>query len=153
MKSTTKNATKSVRDIHYYRQRFKNRVHSKLVSWVSDEASRLKLTKKDIAERLGKDPGQISRLLNQPSNLTLDTISDMLLAFDSEAEPFEITLFQDKAVPNYMHPLIAKVLKVSPKADPTTSSARSNSNSFELPVIGSGILPVSVSVKVAANAS
>jgi transcriptional regulator with XRE-family HTH domain len=122
MKSSTKTAAKSARDISYYRQRYKNRVYAKLVSWISDEAKRQQLTKKDIAERLNKDPGQISRLLKQSSNLTLDTISDLLLAFDAEAEPPEIT----KPAPNYIHPLMARVLNVDVKpgilkVDSTTS--------------------------------
>src|SRR5260370_379049 len=113
MKSSTKNAARSVRDISYYRQRYRNRVFSKLVSFITEQAQRGHVSKKDIAERLDKDPGLISRVLSQPSNLTLDTISDLLLAFDAEAEPPEIILFKDRRPSNYIHPLIARVLNVS----------------------------------------
>jgi len=89
-------------------------VFSKLVAFITEQAQREHATKKDIAERLDKDPGLISRLLNQPSNLTLDTISDLLLAFDAEAEPPEIIFFKDQRPPNYIHPLIARVMKVAP---------------------------------------
>jgi transcriptional regulator with XRE-family HTH domain len=116
MKSSIRNEPKSVRDIAYYRQRYRNRVFSKLVTFISEQAQRERLTKKDIAERLNKDPGQISRLLNQPGNLTLDTISDLLLAFDAEADPPEIFLFNDRRAANYMHPLIARALKLQAQA-------------------------------------
>ena len=64
-----------------------------------------------MAERMGKDPAVLTRLLSHPSNMTLDTISDILLALDAEAEPPVITKFKDKAAPNYIHPLVAKALK------------------------------------------
>jgi hypothetical protein len=112
MKSSTKNVAKSVRDISYYRQRYRNRVFSKLVEFISEEAQRNQVTQKDMAERLDKDPAVICRLLSQPSNLTLDSLSDILLAVDAEAEPPEIVRFQDRRPSNYMHPLIAKALNV-----------------------------------------
>jgi len=123
MKSSTRNEPKTTRDLAYYRQRYRNRVFSKLVSFIAEQSERKKLTKKDIAERLNKDPGQISRLLNQPGNLTLDTISDLLLAFDAEAEPPEIILFEDRRPPNYMHPLIARALNVEIEDQLTTESS------------------------------
>jgi transcriptional regulator with XRE-family HTH domain len=117
MKSSTKNVAKSVRDVSYYRQRYRNRVFAKLVSFITEQAQRDRVTKKDIAERLNKDRGLISRLLSQPSNLTLDTISDLLLAFDAEAEPPEIVLFADRRPPNYVHPLIRRVLNITPRRE------------------------------------
>ena len=113
MKSSTKNGAKSVRDIEYYRTRFQNRVFAKLVDFITTEAQRDHITKKEMAERLGKDPGQLSRLLSQPSNLTLDTISDLLLALNAEAEPPEIARFADKRAPNFVHPLISRITGAS----------------------------------------
>jgi hypothetical protein len=115
MKSSTKNEPKSPRDVAYYRERYRNRVFSKIVSFVNEVAQKEQITQKDMAERMGKDPAQLSRLFSHPSNLTLDTISDILLAVDAEAEPPVITQFKDKAEPNYIHPLIARVLKVAEK--------------------------------------
>jgi transcriptional regulator with XRE-family HTH domain len=110
MKSSIRNdGAKTVRDISYYRQRYKNRFHAKLVSWINETAQRDHVTQKDIAERLNKDPAAISRLLSEPSNLTLETVSDILLAFDAEAEPPEIIEFRDRRPANYVHPLIARV--------------------------------------------
>ncbi|MGH6872490.1 MAG: helix-turn-helix domain-containing protein [Rhizomicrobium sp.] len=133
MKSSTKNAPKSVRDVAYYRQRHQNRVFTKLVAFINEEAQRDKITKKDMAERLGKDPGQLSRLLSHPSNLTLDTISDLLLALDAESEPPEIVRFRDRRASNYVHPLIARVVKSVPT--PTPNKAASGSGTSNLRVI------------------
>lgn len=110
MKSSTKNEPKSLRDIAYYQQRYRNRVFLKLVSWISEQAQQRHLPQKDVADIIRKDPAVISRWLNNPSNLTLDTISDLLLAFDAEAEPPEIVLFKNRPPPNYMHPLMARAL-------------------------------------------
>lgn len=109
MESFTKNARKSARDIAYYRQRFKNRVHSKLVSFLTACAQEDKITQKDIADRLDKDPGLISRWLREPSNLTLDTISDLLLAVDADADPPEMIRFRNRPPANYTHPLIVRL--------------------------------------------
>ena len=128
MKSSTKNAAKSVREISYYRQRYRNRVFSKLVSFITEQAQRDHVSKKDIAERLDKDPGLISRILNQPSNLTLDTISDILLAFDAEAEPPEIVSFKDRRAPNFIHPLMARVLNLQSKHDTLRSNSTNATN-------------------------
>lgn len=114
MKSFTKNDPKSIRDIAYYQQRYRNRVFSKVVSFITQQAQKQRLTQKDIAEKIRKDPAQLSRLLSSPSNLTLDTISDLLLAFDAEAEPPTIVLFEDRPQANYMHPLIARALDIPP---------------------------------------
>lgn len=137
-----KNEPKRGRDIYYYRQRLKNRVFSKLLSFFVEEAKRTGVTKKDVAERLKRDPAQITRWLSNPSNLTLDTISDILLALDAEAEPPQIVRFADRAAPNYAHQLIARIeenrspggqvaggiLKIIPGPSPLTSSPMTSTN-------------------------
>ena len=110
METSIKTLPKSLRDIAYYRQRYRNRVFHKIVEFISEESERRRLTQKDIANILGKDPALISRLLKESSNLTLDTISDLLLAFDAEAEPPNIELFENRRPANFMHPLIARIL-------------------------------------------
>lgn len=107
------NEPKKTRDISYYRQRYKNRVFGALISFFASEAERVGLTKGDIATRLGKDPAQITRMLSNPSNMTLDSVSDLLLAMEAEAEPPAIVRFADRVEPNYAHPLVAKALGVN----------------------------------------
>ena len=109
MVNTTDNKAVSARDLYYYRRRFKNRTFARLASFFAQQAELTGITKKDIAERLNKDPAQITRWLAGPSNLTLDTLSDLLLAMEAEADPPPIVKFVDRAQPNYVHPLIASV--------------------------------------------
>lgn len=60
----------------YFRARLKQRMFDALLK----EYKRSGLTKAELAARLCKDPAQISRLLSGPGNVTLDTMSDILLA-------------------------------------------------------------------------
>jgi len=137
MKSSTKTDPKPIRDIAYYEQRFRNRVFAKLISFVTEEARKQGLTKKDIAQRIRKDPASVTRLLSNPSNLTLDTISDLLLAFDAEAEPPEIVLFKDRRPPNYVHPLIVKTLGIVASDSPNQATTRS-ANDAQKNIVMSG---------------
>lgn len=100
------------RDLQYYRQRLKNKVHSDIAGLFNDEAERRGLTKKDIAERLSKDPAQITRWLTIPTNLTLDTLSDLFLAMEADLETRAVP-FDHVAPSNVMHPLIAKITGAS----------------------------------------
>lgn len=110
MVDTTKVDIKRDRDVFYYRKRLKNRIFMRLALFFSEENERTGITKKDIARRLKKDPAQISRWLSGPSNLTLETLSDLLLALDAEADPPLIVRFRDRPKPNYAHPLIASIM-------------------------------------------
>jgi hypothetical protein len=100
---------KRERDVFYYRQRLKNRMFAKIVSFFAEEAEKTGITKKDIAAILNRDPAQITRWLSSPSNMTLDSISDLLLAMDAEIDPPPIVRFSERLKPNYAHPLIARV--------------------------------------------
>jgi hypothetical protein len=93
------------RDIAYYRQRQKNRVFSALVAFFAEEAERGRVTKKKLAELLGKDPAQITRWLSSPSNFELDTISDILLAMGAEMD-HQIVRFSERPKQNYAHALM-----------------------------------------------
>src|SRR5215469_16411302 len=109
MENTSKLPAVSPRDLYYYRQRSKNRLFEAITSFYAEEAERRGLTKKDIAESLGRDPAQITRWLTTPSNLTSDTISDLLLALGAEMD-YSIARFAERPRANYLHPLIAEVL-------------------------------------------
>jgi len=61
--------------------------------------------------------------------LTLDTISDLLLAFDAEAEPPSIEIFQNRRPSNYMHPLIARILHHNNEKNILSSDTTSKSYS------------------------
>ena len=60
----------------YFRARLKQRIYSLAIK----EFKKSGLSQADLARRLGKEPAQVSRLLSGPGNLTLETVSDLLLA-------------------------------------------------------------------------
>src|SRR5690349_24493980 len=111
MADTSKLTPVSDRDVFYYRQRSKNRLFEALTSFFAEEAERRGITKRDIAECLRRDPALITRWLTAPSNLTLDTISDLLLSLGAEMD-YVVAKFEDRPQPNEMHPLIARLRPV-----------------------------------------
>ncbi len=97
---TSNTWTKKPREMYYFRQRFKNRSFNRLAAFFAQEAEQRGITKRVIADRLGKDPAQITRwLTNGPGNLTMDTLSDLLFAMEAEAEPPVIIRLADRAKP------------------------------------------------------
>lgn len=109
MENISKLPAVSDRDVFYYRQRSKNRLFEALTSFFAEEAEHKGITKRDIAECLQRDPALITRWLTTPSNLTLDTISDLLLSLGAEMDYF-VSRFGDRPQPNEMHPLIARLI-------------------------------------------
>lgn len=103
-------APKKERDVFYFRKRLKNRFFGKIVSFFAEEAEQKGITKKDIAIALNRDPAQISRWLSSPTNMTLDSMSDLLLAMDAEIDGPSIVRFSDRAKRNYAHPLIRAIV-------------------------------------------
>lgn len=63
-------------DLATVRSRNRNKAHSLLL----EEFAKSELSKAELAAMLGKRPEQITRWLAGPSNLTLDTISDLVFA-------------------------------------------------------------------------
>lgn len=94
----------SLEDIYYYRQRHKNRVHSIVVQLFSKLVEKDGLTKAAIAYRLGKSPAQITRWFSGPSNWTLDTVSDLLLAMGAELDSAASSI-NEKPKHSVDHPL------------------------------------------------
>jgi transcriptional regulator with XRE-family HTH domain len=92
----------------------KNRVFEALVALYAEEAETQGLTRKEVAERLKRDPAVVSRWLRAPSNLTLDTISDLLLAVGAEMD-VRFVRFADRVNPNEMHDLVAEILSETEK--------------------------------------
>lgn len=87
------------REIFYFRQRQKNRVFQSVIAYFADQVKVRGLSKRDVATLLNRDPAQITRWLSGPSNWTLDTISDLLLAMNAELE-IKIIALDDDLVSN-----------------------------------------------------
>lgn len=112
MDGTSKDSPIPERELHYFRQRLKNHAFEEVVTFCAEQARRQGVTRKDIAARLRKDPAQITRWLNAPSNLTLETLSDLLRALNAELE-LRVVGFADKPKPNLIHPLMREALAIS----------------------------------------
>lgn len=109
MANTSKTSQLSKRDVFYYRQRNRNRIFSDICAFFAQEAAKnTDVTKRFIANKLGCDPALITRWLSAPSNLTVDTISDLLLALQAEMD-YRIVRFVDQSKPNFTHPFIAEL--------------------------------------------
>jgi hypothetical protein len=67
----------------YFGQRFRMRVHGLLLERFA-EAQKGGLTKAELARRIGRPPEMVHRWLAAPRNLTLDTMSELLLGICGE---------------------------------------------------------------------
>lgn len=63
----------------YFRARLQDRIYDLIVREFIRKEDAGEMTRSNLAQRIKKDPAQISRLLSNPGNWTLDTISDLLL--------------------------------------------------------------------------
>jgi hypothetical protein len=70
----------------YSRQRFRNEMHQAVLKTFIDLVDNHGFTQSRLAKKLGKKPSQVSRWLAAPGNWTIDSISDFLLAMNSEPE-------------------------------------------------------------------
>jgi DNA-binding XRE family transcriptional regulator len=63
------------------------------------------LTQSIAAERLGITRQRMSTILNNAGNWTMDTIGDLIFAFDLQIEEIKIVLDEDLKVSNYVSPM------------------------------------------------
>ena len=89
----------------YFQQRLKNRIHEELVDQFIEARDGRGLTKAELARKLGKKPEQITRWLSVPSNLRLETISDLLLAIGALEPVVECQSAISKPKSNSAHSL------------------------------------------------
>jgi len=68
----------------YFRERFKNKLHAVVLQQFIEQESARGMSKADIARKLGKDPAQVTRWLKTPGNITINSVSDLLLALGAE---------------------------------------------------------------------
>lgn len=83
-----------------------------IVAFFGREAAAGRITKSDLARRLDKDPGLISRGLSEPKNFEIDSISDLLLAMDADMDHTVVRFDEGD-----LHPLIKGLVQTLPKKE------------------------------------
>lgn len=110
----------------YYQQRFQQQVFARIAKAFAERAETLDIKKSTIAALLDKDPGQVNRLLSHPTNLTLDTLSDIALALNFEPN----VVLEDLEIDprhNYCHPSYEFTTKLVKSKVASPSSKATNS--------------------------
>jgi hypothetical protein len=63
----------------YFRARLQDRIYDLIVREFLRKEEAKEMTRSSLAQRIDKDPAQITRWLSNPGNWTLETISDFML--------------------------------------------------------------------------
>jgi len=106
----------------YFQERLRIRVFNFLLEkFIAAQAKGL--NKALLAKRIGKTPDVVNRWLGQPSNLTIDTISDLLLGIAAEELELESSSPLDKIADNYSRFDDLASASAPPKPDSVPASA------------------------------
>ena len=103
----------------YFQQRLRDRFFDFIVGCFLREQSN-GLTKAKLARRIGKTPDVVNRWLAAPSNLTLDSISDLLLGICAEELEMGGHSVLNRQPANYFH--LADQPKVKTKTKTNSGS-------------------------------
>lgn len=81
----------SSRTRNYYRRRLQNKFHRLILQAFREQEKKVRLTQKQLADRIKSRPEQVNRWLGIASNLTLSTLSDLLLGIAVDLDDLSVT--------------------------------------------------------------
>ena len=87
----------------YLRARTLNRIFDHILSKFRHEAETSQLTRAELGRRTGRRPEVVTRLLSSPSNLTLDTVTDLLFGIAGEELDVTSSSPTERAGTNYRY--------------------------------------------------
>jgi hypothetical protein len=109
--------------LSYYRERFRNRVFDFIVTKFADQEAQ-GLNQSKLGKRIDRDPKIIHRWLSEPSNLTLDSVSDLLIGIAAEELDLSSTPLLHRPAVNYSHTdQLTAAIKPQPKTEAASAKA------------------------------
>ena len=72
--------------LDYFQTRLAGNVHHAMLKALGDPERQGNFTSRDLAQRIGRKPEQITRCFSYPGNLTLGTVSDIFVGMGYELE-------------------------------------------------------------------
>ncbi len=105
-----------------FAERNRNRVYDIVVAAIEEAAAQRGITRKEMAQKIGKHPAQVSMWLSGPSNWTLDTISDLLFSVDAEMD-YSSVPFSERVNRNVHHPAGEPARLSLPRSEVSTGSS------------------------------
>jgi transcriptional regulator with XRE-family HTH domain len=84
----------------YFQERLRHRLHSAILDAFTRRAKERGLKQKDLAARIHKSSVQINRWLSTASNLTLDSISDLMVGLGMDFDAFPFRPIEKTLAPN-----------------------------------------------------